>query len=127
VRRPRGDGGQAAVELALVLPFVCLVLLALVQIGLVVHAQLIVTHAAREGVRAAAVDPHPNAAAMAVIASSTLDPGRLGVDVSPHGDGRVRVEVDYTVTTDVPLVGALLGDVDLSAAAVMRVEHEGSG
>ena len=123
--RRRGDGGQAAVELALVLPFVCLTLLALVQIGLVVHTQLVVTHAAREGVRAAAVDPHPSAAHVAIVSSTTLDPLRTEVDVSPRGDERVRVEVTYSMPTDVPLVGALIGDVDLSAAAVMRVEHDG--
>ena len=47
----REDGGQAAVELALVLPMVCTLLLAVVQVALVVHAQLLVVHAAREGAR----------------------------------------------------------------------------
>ncbi len=41
------DEGQAAVELARVLPLVALVLLALVQAGLVVRDQILVVHAAR--------------------------------------------------------------------------------
>ncbi|MGH9185287.1 MAG: TadE family protein, partial [Acidimicrobiales bacterium] len=44
--------GQATVELALVLPFVALVLLAVAQTALVVRAQVLVTHAAREAARA---------------------------------------------------------------------------
>lgn len=125
--REREDGGQAAVELALVLPFVCLVLLALLQIGLVVHTQLLVVHAAREGARAAAVDPHPGAPTVAVVASAPLDPSRLALDADPRPDGRVEVEVTYTMPTDVPLVGALIGDVEMSSSAVMRIEHDSSG
>ena len=63
--RPRGDRGQAMVETALVLPLVVLFLLAVVQVGLVVRAQVLVTHAAREAARAAAVDPDPAAAGRA--------------------------------------------------------------
>ena len=45
---------QATVELALVLPVVATLLLAVVQVGLVVRDQIRVTHAAREAARAAA-------------------------------------------------------------------------
>ena len=54
--RLHGERGQATVEAALVLPLVALLLLAVVQIGLLVRTELLVTHAAREAVRAAAVD-----------------------------------------------------------------------
>lgn len=122
--RAREDGGQATVELALVLPLVCLMMLAIIQVGLIVHAHLLVVHAAREGVRAAAVDDHPFAAQIAVIAGAPLDPGQLDVDVDDAGDGRVRVEVRYRYDTSVPIVGSLFGDVDLSASAVMRRETD---
>ena len=52
----RRSRGQATVETALLLPVIALALLAVIQIGLIVHARVMVTHAAREGVRAAAVD-----------------------------------------------------------------------
>ena len=123
--RRRTDEGQAVVELALVLPFVCLVLLALVQVGIVVHTQLLVVHAAREGVRAAAVDPQESAAGVAAAGGAPLDVRHLDVETQPAGDGRVRVRVRYRLVTDVPLVGALIGDVDLHAEAVMRIEHDG--
>lgn len=124
-RRGRGDEGQAAVELALVLPLVVALLLVVVQVGLIVRAQVLVTHAAREAARAAAVDPAPGAARDAAVASSTLDPARLQVSEDGRGPegSRVSVHLTYRVPTDVPLVGALFGDIELGATATMRVEQ----
>ncbi|MFP4511361.1 MAG: TadE family type IV pilus minor pilin [Acidimicrobiales bacterium] len=118
----REDDGQAAVELALVLPLVCLLLLAVVQIGLVVHTQLVVAHAAREGARAAAVDEHPLAAEAAVVAGTPLDRDRVAVDARTAGE-RVEVEVRYQYPTDLPLIGVVVPDVELSATATMRREE----
>ena len=118
------EGGQATVETALVLPLVAALLLAVVQVGLIVRAQVLVTHAAREAARAAAVDPDPKAAMRAAKAATALDSGRMTVVVhGRNGPGsRVEVEVTYRAPTDVPLVGGLLGDLDLHAEATMRVE-----
>jgi Flp pilus assembly protein TadG len=121
----RGERGQATVEAALVLPLVVLLLLAVIQVGLLVRAEVLVTHAAREAARAAAVDPDPGAAANAAALATTLGPDRLTVHV--HGRGgpgsRVQVDVEYRAPTDVPLVGGLLGDITLHASATMRVEQ----
>ena len=125
-RRPlRPDRGQATAELALLLPLVALVLLALVQAVVVARAQLLVTHAAREAARAAAVDPDPAAARRAAEDAGPLAPDRLAVDVGPRGPagGRVRVVVSYTVPTRLPLVGRAIGDVTLRSEATMRVER----
>lgn len=118
------EGGQATVEAALVLPLIALLLLAVVQIGLLVRTELLVTHAAREAVRAAAVDADPHAASRAATTSSSLDASRMTVRVQGRdGPGsRVQVVVTYSAPTEVPLVGALLGDVTLQATATMRVE-----
>ncbi|HSL58743.1 MAG TPA: TadE/TadG family type IV pilus assembly protein [Acidimicrobiales bacterium] len=121
--RRREDGGQAAVELALVLPLVALLLLAVVQVALVLRAQLLVAHAAREAVRAAAVDPDPDAALVAALAAGPLPVDRVTVRVTDAGDGRVRVDVEHRAATDLPLVGALIGDVTLRGSATMRIEH----
>jgi hypothetical protein len=120
----RSEGGQATVEAALVLPLVATMLLAVIQVGLLVRAQVLVTHAAREGARAAAVDDSTDAAANAARSASTLVPDRMEVRVDGRaGPGsRVTVEVTYRAPTDVPLVGSLLGDVTLRARATMRVE-----
>lgn len=117
----RDQRGQAAVELALGLPLVFLVLLAIVQVVLVARDQLAVLHAAREGARAAAVDPAGDTGAAAAHEALGLDPGRASVR-SATGGGRVSVTVRYVSPTDVPLIGALLGDITVTGTATMRVE-----
>jgi hypothetical protein len=122
IRRRRDDGGQAAVELALVLPLVVALLLAVVQVGVIVRDQVLVVHAAREAARQAAVDPDPAGAPPAAAAGTGLD---LHVTVGERGapGDRVRVDVRYDAPTDVPLVGAALGALTLHASATMRVEQ----
>ncbi|CAB4576251.1 MAG: pilus assembly protein [Actinobacteria bacterium] len=117
--RGRLDRGQAVVELALALPVVILVLLGVVQVAVVVRDQLVTQHAAREAARAAAVSASPTTAASRAAAPLGLDD--LGVRVSAAGDV-VRVEVRSRTRTDVPLIGALVGDVTHRAVAVMARE-----
>ncbi len=120
-RRAGGDDGQALVETVLSLGVIVLVMLAVVQVGLVVADQVLVVQAAREGARAAAVGEDPGGAAAA---ATGLDSSRLDVDRrggATPGD-QVAVVVRYRSPTDLPLVGPLIDDVDLSARVVMRVE-----
>ena len=124
----RGSAAQATVELALSLPVVLLLALLLVQVGLVVREQVRVGHAARAGARAASVDPRPEVAATAARASLPDHEARLSVILlRPAGPPpEVRVEVRERVSTDVPIVGPLLGDVTVSASATMAVESPGA-
>lgn len=127
-RRGGGERGQATVELTLVLPVLVMALLLVVQVALVGRAQVLVAHAAREGARAAAVDPRPSVATAAARASPGLRPERMRVGL---GGGRaagdtVRVTVTYRAATDVPLVGALFGEPRLEASVAMRVEDPGA-
>ncbi len=126
-RGARAEGGQSTVEFALVLPLVVLVLLLVVQVGLVVRDQVLVVHAAREAVRAASVGDTDDQVRRAAAAAGPLDTGRLTVVVRRVGDGdpagTVRVHVSYRCATDLPLVGALVPDVELEADAVMMREQ----
>ena len=70
----RGDGGQATVELALVLPLVAILVLLVLQAGLVIRDQLLAAHAAREAVRAASVSDGDRAAAAARAAARAGGP-----------------------------------------------------
>lgn len=125
------EAGQAAVELALGLPLVAVALLAVAQVVLVAAAHVAVVHAAREGARAAAVAGEPWAPATpaeraadgerAARNAAGLDPARLAVAVHTEGE-RVRVTVRYRTPTAVPLVGAVVGDLDVAATATMLVE-----
>lgn len=114
------DHGQATVEFALAVPALMLFLLLGVQLVVIVRAQLAVIHAAREGARAAAVSPAP-AGAAASGARAAVRLADLDIATAASGD-RVRVEVRSVVHTDVPLVGAFLGDVTVVGTATMAVE-----
>jgi len=121
------DEGQAAVELALVLPLLVVLLLAVVQVTLVARDQILVVHAARAGARQAAVDADPVEVRRAVVAASGLKADRLEVDTTTVGSGRdVVTRVRFRGSTDVALVGPLLPDVTLEATATMRSEMSGS-
>jgi Flp pilus assembly protein TadG len=108
-----------------VLPAVLVLAMALVQIGLVVRDQVRVTHAAREGARAAAVSPDPSAARGAVDRNAGLARDRLEVTTAGRaGTGsHVTVTVTYVVVTDLPLIGPLVPDLSLTGQATMRVEQ----
>ena len=108
-------------EFALVMPFFALMLLAVVQVGLLVRARVLVTHAAREAVRSAAVGVSDGEVQSAAIAAADLDPRRLAVSVR-RVDGKATVQLLYAEPTDVPLVGSLVGDVVFEARATMRLE-----
>jgi hypothetical protein len=103
-----------------VLPIVVIVLFGLLQVALVGRDQLAIELAAREGARAAAVSTDPGSAARAAAARVTrLRPLDVSVSV---GAGSVTVTVAHTNRTDVPMIGAVIGDVDIRASATMALE-----
>ena len=120
-RRARDGWGQSTVEFVLVLPCFALLLLTIVQVGLLVRTRVLVTHAAREAARAAAVGGSDLDVRVAALAAADLDPHRLSVAVHRAG-GRATVELQYVDPTDVPLVGPLVGDAVFGADATMRLE-----
>lgn len=122
------DEGQAAVELALVLPLLVVLLLAVVQVALVARDQVLVVHAARSGAREAAAGADPAAVRRAAAEAGGLESGRLAVDSRTSGPGRdvVVTRVRFRVPTDVALVGPLVPDVVLEATASMRSEMSAS-
>ena len=118
--RGRRDAGQAAVELALALPVVVVLLLGMLQVALVGRDQLAVELAAREAARAAAVSADPTTAArLAADRVTALRP--LAVAVSVGGD-TVTVTVSHPSATDVALIGHLIDDVVVRATATMALE-----
>lgn len=117
----RAQRGQSTVEFVLVLPLYALMLLTVIQVGLLVRSRLLVTHAAREAVREAAVGGTDNAVRFAAVSAGDLDPYRLTVNVV-RTPSRVTVELRYTDPTDVPMVGRLVGDAIFTTDATMRLE-----
>jgi hypothetical protein len=110
------------VELALVVPVVLVVLLAVVEVAVVARTQLEVVAAAREGAREAATTPDPARAVAAVRAALGPAAARARIDVRrPHVVG-AAAEVEVRVPHR--LAGAIFGGVmvELRGRAVMRVE-----
>jgi Flp pilus assembly protein TadG len=116
----RRDAGQAAVEFAIALPIVVLLLLGIVQLVVVARDQLAVELAAREGARAASVSASPDASAARAAQHAT---GLRPLNVATRLDGaRVTVSVEHVNTTDVPLIGVFIADVTVTARATMSRE-----
>jgi Flp pilus assembly protein TadG len=118
-RDARADG-QATVELALCLPLLFLFLLGIVQLVVIARDQLAVQLSAREGARAAAVAALPDAAAESA-ANRAVSLHPLLVTTTRSGS-TVTVVVSHTTHTDVPLIGALIPDVTITAEATMALE-----
>ena len=53
----KSEKGASAVELALILPILILLIFGIVEFGIAFNNYITITHAAREGARLAAVDP----------------------------------------------------------------------
>jgi Flp pilus assembly protein TadG len=82
------ERGQSLVELVVGLPMLALILVAILQFGIVLHDYVEVTQAARAGARKASVSRSgdPRAAAISAVRKSatSLEEGRLGVEVTPR-------------------------------------------
>jgi hypothetical protein len=118
------QAGGVALELAVTIPTLILVVLALLEVVVVARVQLELVAAAREGVRVAATVVDPATAVRATqqaVGPSLSD--RIIVDVTrPTVPGRlatVHVSLRHQLVT--PLLRWL--SVDLSGRAVMRVER----
>jgi Flp pilus assembly protein TadG len=136
-RRARGQRGQAAVEFALVVPFICLLVLALVDFGKGVNYWLDANHLANEGARLAAVlgnQPEPGGDLKQWIQqhaeTSELRDGTGSVTAPAQvcisfPDGReIGKPVTVTVTANyqwIPFVGG--GTFGISGTSTMRLEQ----
>jgi hypothetical protein len=112
------DRGAAAVEFALVLPILLLVIFGLIDFGRLLNAQVKTTEAAREGARAAAVaglgDDHETAAEnrvhivdedITVVSPSTF----CEPPYSDDEDATVHTEYEFAWITPVGDIAALFG------------------
>jgi Flp pilus assembly protein TadG len=115
------QSGQAVVEFALVLPLFLALIVLLVQIALIGRDEIAVTHAARAAVREASVTA--DGARIRLAATQALPGARVRVIRRGAPGQPVEVAVNYVARTDLPIVGALLPDLTLSAKAVMDVDQ----
>lgn len=118
IQRHDSERGAAAVELALVLPILILLLFGIIEFGRAYNAKVTLTHAAREGARALAVgDSDP----IAVVrdAAPALDETKLDINATTCEPGELgTVTATYEFSYSIPLF--YTGTVDLDAKGVMR-------
>lgn len=119
----RQERGATAVEFAIILPVLILLIFGVIEFGRAYNSYLAVTHAAREGARLAAVGkfnaavvesrayPLTTAKGLQIIGPEPTDPG--------HGDP-VTVTVIFPYELNIPLWGKQ--PINLKSVATMRYE-----
>ncbi len=124
--RRTADDGAAAVEFALVLPLLLLIIFGIIDFGRMYNAQERVTEAAREGVRAAVLTPaDPAAPAARVSAATTGLSGPVTTTVQqtcPGSNAEVDVTNGFTFVT--PL-GAIMGLFGSSPSGTYTIHGKG--
>ena len=122
MRALRSERGAAAVELALVLPVLLILVLGIVEFGRAFQVQATLAAAAREGVRIVALQDDSAAATAAVQAASTsLDPGLSSGNLAIGGCGGGAADATVDISYQLPFLTGFFGTgIDLTARGVMR-------
>ncbi len=106
--------------MAITMPIVVVMALAVLQVAVIGRDQLALWHAVRVAARAAAVSTDPATdARTAAEAATHLTPLTVIADAD---DEWVRVSVGHTTRTAIAIIGTFLPDVTLHASATMRRE-----
>jgi Flp pilus assembly protein TadG len=129
IGRKARDRGTAAVEFALVLPVLLLIVFAIIDFGRALNAQLTLTAAAREGVRLAALG-YPDAAVQARVAAAAFDLSGVTVTVvascppgaGPTADAEVNASYSFSFITPIGAIAGLFGDSGLGAPIAMTAQ-----
>jgi len=120
----RDEAGVAALEFALVVPVLLMVVFGIVAFGVGYNYQLQVTQAAREGARTLAVTGSTGSAtAAAQAAAAGLDAGSMSIVLSgcpstPGPTDTASASISYPYTYNIPGLGDK--SVTLTADAVMH-------
>ncbi|MCU1530492.1 MAG: TadE family protein [Arthrobacter sp.] len=123
MKQPRNETGAAAVEFALIVPLLLLLLLGIVEFGRVFNAQMQVTAAAREAVRVMAIQKQADLSiTTAIVGAPGLNPALTADQVSvASGSCTTSTDATVTVTYSLKLVAGLFGQsIPLTGRAVMR-------
>ncbi len=129
IHRARSESAQSAVEFALVLPILLIIALLFVQAVMVLHAQLVVTGAAREAARRGvetASEAEIRGVAMRASAGLSTDRLDITVDAGPRVRGEwIKVGVAYEVPIVIPAIENLFpADIRVEGKASMRIEND---
>ncbi len=128
MRTPRSSYGGAAVEFAIVLPVLLLLVLGAIDWGWYFFVEQVVTNAAREGARAGSLQGGTLSDAedqcQAYLTAASLDPSKItgactGTATTVSGAPAVQVTVSYASGSLTGFMGTLV-PTNATAVAVMR-------
>jgi Flp pilus assembly protein TadG len=126
------ERGAAAVEFALLLPVLLLLVFGIVDFGRALNAQITLTQAAREGVRLAALG-QPNVVSSTQAAATGISPVTVTVTgcqagAGPAADAVVKTSYSFSFVTPIGAIAAMFGGsgigspITLTAQGVMPCE-----
>ena len=133
-RRLRSERGQAAVEFAMVVPLLCLIIVAILHFGKVMNYWLDLNHVASEGARKAAVNTFASDGEYETYLRNRLEtaelraggtgsipaPSTINVCLPEGGDVGDPVKVQVAAAYSMPLIGKT---ITLRGSATMRLEQ----
>lgn len=135
----RKERGQTLVEFALILPIFVLLLVGIFDLGRAVYANNTIQNAARQAVRVAIVDQNMSVieaeaiqhAVALGIAAGNVDVNFLDADytsgdcsVTPDVGCIVEVEVRYAYNAATPLLGSIVGTINMSGSSRQPIESQ---
>ena len=126
IRIIKNEKGASAVEFALILPILIMLVFGIFQFGIAYNNYITITHAAREGARRAAVDLNNPLLKQIIIDRAypipiTQDDIIISTPEGTKIGDPVEVEITYEINIEIPLVGSW--DIPLTSKAVMRLEN----
>ena len=125
----RSESGQSAVEFGLVVPFLCVLVLALVDFGKAMNYWLDLNHVASEGARKAAVNTFATSGAYQDWIRNRLEsiPTAAAISICMPEGGDIGDPVTVQVAVGyrwIPFVGS--ADWNIKGTATMRLEQKAS-
>jgi Flp pilus assembly protein TadG len=130
LRRPKpigGERGAAAVEFALLLPVLLLIIFGIIDFGRALNAQVTLTQAAREGARLAALG-QPDVVSRTQGAATGLSPVSVTIVTScPAGAGpgvnaTVSVSYSFSFITPVGAFMAMFGGSGFGSSTTLKAQ-----
>lgn len=116
----KNDKGSSAIELALVMPILVMLIFGIFQFGLAFNNYLAITHAAREGARLAAVGAYSEATVRQDAIPAVPDSVTLSYPNGQQQGNPVKVTINENFLLEIPFFGTQT--IPLSSSGTMRQE-----
>lgn len=139
------ERGQSLVEMALLLPVLVLILMALFDFGRAIYAYNTVSNAARDGARLAIVDQRTSGSTYLAAIEAANQATGLGLDPADSSEVEVQfpdplsncsdpgigcpvsVTVRYRFSPITPVIGSILGPFEVSSTTELPIENTRTG